>query len=704
MQQPDLSSMLEGILQVSIMPASALCMANTSILCDELAAIATRFPGFRSQLIAALCSSDIEALLQKFLLVQCLGYDQSQRCQSHVEVVRRSLIASTISMVLATALAPGTNEVSLPNSMSIALLRKQQHLPAVANQCTHQDRPVNASSISLFQQECTPLTGTHLQDWKEHLKSELENQRHFQQDSIVRSVIQICHDLEIRCETVEAPLRQERDKSRQLAKDVASLQKELKSLELKRWEDSEHINALDSDNERVEQERDRIEAQFIRLKNEFEDATNKSSEALRAAQAKHDTMQANLQSRALEHEEDARARRIEIEDLQQSVSALSNELQEAELKRQSLAEHAKTLQENLEGTQYKLEMEQKARNQQDAVATRLEHEVNGLQNQLRETNTELVNVNERLGDLQLRHDQLAETSQANVEKLEKQHEYAMKMAVAKAEHEYQLLSTKLQETTDQREMIEKTYEELQADMQQLQATIPPLHAKIEDLTNETLAKDVEVEELSSSLLDLKQWRNRIYESMGLPPEVASVSRLAHQAPDSRSPRSHRRRKSTKMAQDPPVGALNDTQSISNTAMDTLANATFSSSGSVSSQSGSTPKRPKMRSSFKVPTMHTPYSNRVATASKSTSRRSPPTKRSVLRAASPDRRHTTVGFTVPENQVVQNSQQNLPFGKRRASLGEDDQLDSDVDSFLAGTPRCTPTSGVIRSDDQSATEL
>ncbi|PVI06540.1 hypothetical protein DM02DRAFT_715038 [Periconia macrospinosa] len=666
MQQPDLPLMLKNILQSSILCTPTLNMENTRILCNELTTISARFPQFRFQMNEALCSSDVEPLLEKFLQIKCLQQDQFRQCQSHKHAVHRELVASTISMT------------TLLYSTSIAFLRKQQHLPAVIGQCTHPPRFSNLSSVSLFQQECTPLTGTHLQDWKERLKSELENQSHFQQDSIIRSVAQICHDLESRCETVEAPLRQEKERSNQLTEEVAALKEEIESLKLKRWEDSEHINALDADNERIEDERDHINAELTRLKANFEEANAKAAEASHAAQARYDNMETKFRSRIFEHEESVRAQKIENEDLHARILMLSNKLHENELKRQGLVSEAEILQSSLDDMQSKLVIEQEAKNRQDAA--------------LQETESELATVSEHLSDLQ-----------ANLEKMQSKYEDELKTACAEAGRKYELLSNELHEVTEKREAMGRAYEKIQAELQQTQTTIPPLHKKISELTDESLQKDGEIENLSSSLHELRQWRTRIYESMmGLPSEVPPVPRPTKEASNPRTPRSHRRRKST-LAQDSGMVEPAGTQALSATAMENVANASFTSSGSMASECGSTPKRPKPRTSFKVPSMHTPYSHKPALTSRPTSKRLSPTKRSALRDVSPNRRHTTVGFAIPEIEGGQNTQQSLPLRKRRGSLSESGQLDFDLDSFLVGTPRI-PVSRVAHSEEDSTTEL
>ncbi|CAI6337728.1 unnamed protein product [Periconia digitata] len=760
LQESNLRFLLKNILQSSSASTPALCMENTRVLCDELVSINAQFPQFRSQMIAALCSSDVEPMLQEFLGIEVSGHNELQPCQSYIDGVRRSLIASIISMILAAALAPGPSKITLPYAVTLALLKKQQHLPAVLSQCNHPARFNNVAPVSLFQQECTPLTGAHLQDWKERLKSELAHQNHFQQDSVVRSVVQICHDLESRCETVEAPLRQEREKSSQLTSEVASLQQRVESLEEQRWEDEQHIAALDADYERCEKEKDQINADFLRLKDESAVANEKASETMHAARVKYDNMKTKLRSSILEYKESAQARELEAgdlrreistlsdqlhengqageimaEDLRKEISILSHQLRENELNRQRLVEEAETLKSNLNDMQAKQEIDQQARNQQDAAISSLEGELSDLQNQLKEKESELTAVTDQLSNLQTDHHQLAQSSEANLVQLEKQYEDNLRAAAAKAENEYEQLREELIEVTNIQEATEEAREKLQTDLQKLQNTvIPLLHKQIRDLTAESSHKDAELDVLTAEFDELKQWRNRMFATMGIPPENYTPDNRA--AP--RSSSSHRRRRKS-AAVDPAAAAAPDPHpTISATAIENIANASFTSTSSSSSplasppsqpptnnnnddddddEGGSTPKRPRTRTSFKVPAMHTPYSSKPhalllpsksssSTSSKKKMERPSPNKRAALRPVSPNRRHTTVGFAVPD---VVDAGQNLPVRKRRGSLMKEDDADGelglvmefDMNGGLAGN---AGDGGGGEEEDETVTEL
>lgn len=77
--------------------------------------------------------------------------------------------------------------------------------------------------------------------------------------------------------------------------------------------------------------------------------------------------------------------------------------------------------------------------------------------------------------------------------------------------------------------------------------------------------------------------------------------------------------------------------------------------------------------------------------------------------SPNRRHTTVGFSLSETEDQAQAQEAGSTRKRRGSLRGVSQEDFDMDDFLAGTP-LTPgafasgTGRVPEDDEVTTTEL
>ena len=124
---------------------------------------------------------------------------------------------------------------------------------------------------------------------------------------------------------------------------------------------------------------------------------------------------------------------------------------------------------------------------------------------------------------------------------------------------------------------------------------------------------------------------------------------------------------------------------SDSAIDHLVNVSFNSSDS--SRSGPTPKRAKHRRSFKIPTMHTPRTQKGGMAIKSRSRMISSPSRKILAESSrgnqsPNRRHTTVGFVLADDE---NDHDGKTDKERRGYLYSLAQGSFDMDGLFTSTP-------------------
>lgn len=157
--------------------------------------------------------------------------------------------------------------------------------------------------------------------------------------------------------------------------------------------------------------------------------------------------------------------------------------------------------------------------------------------------------------------------------------------------------------------------------------------------------------------------------MGIKPDEPALARKTLRERDSlpKTPRPQRQHRGTTRQVDD-AGAENH-QFTKATRSEQSVNVSFNSSSS--SKSGPTPKRSRPRKSFKVPTMRTPRSNKNISATKlALSKHQSPVKRQALADVStrhnqsPNRRHTTVGFNLPD---VENLNVNEKVRERRGSF-------------------------------------
>lgn len=628
-----------------------------------------------------------------------------QSCCSYAEMTHRALVSSIVSMLLASILT--TEAVPSPSlrALGTALIERQHSLLiASTSHCSHAASTSKFPAVSLFQQECTPSTGVHMQDWRIRLQAELENQDFYQRDCIMRSVAQICHDLEARCETVEEPLRKEQEKSTRLEGEIAELRQKLASLEEKRFDDREVIDGLDADNGRLQVEKDQYAAQLKQLRLDLEAANTEADATLRAAREAYDANEARLRSTVFAHEEDLRARETKIQRLVETTTTLSDKLAKQDEERRALGEQHNKLKVRFEESERGLQNEQQTVVTQVQELTRLNAESGDLQSRLHDIQCELDGAMKRIDELQMRNQELAQSSNEALQKLKEQHHNEAIEAATKTAQELNQAKSALQDIRQQCEEITEAHCHAQRDVQHLRAIIPPLRTRVQELTDECSEKEHELSELRS-------FRSRILASVTVPFESAharSAPQAGNATGDPRTPRQHRRRKSAIRVQERLIQISGGSGETAPPAMDNFGNIPPASSDPHSPQSGSTPKPPKPQSSFKVPAMHTPFGNKPVLLSKPISKRFSSSRRAALRPVSPNRRHTTAGLPISEAEEGWDPKTDLALRKRSSSSRCDEQGDSDMydcqsigsltpGNFLSGT-------GKFPDEEGGTTEL
>jgi predicted nucleic acid-binding Zn-ribbon protein len=706
MQHNSLDALVAGILEACVSPSDSHQLLTYTVLVEQITAALPKCASLQTTLLSAVSSTDIQAKIWK--LVQIEVVTEHATCYAYTVSQHQQMVSAMIALLLTLALAVQLAGNTLPLVIITALISKQRQSSHVTSKCSHEVVVVEPSKISLFQQKNTPYTGQHLQDWRGRLKSELESQGFYQRDSIVRSVAQICQDLETRCNTVEEPLRWEKERSQELEHQIVGLRERVASLEIQAADDRFHSEGLEDEKLNISDERDCLSAKLKQLEVETSEATRKAADSLRQVHEEYNAKEMELRSTILIYEESIRAHEEDAEAQNNTLEELRERLQHVQDQRTALSEQHVTLQHRLYDVEEKLGKTSETTRTQAEEIVQFKDRIQELELQLQGTKTELDTITTRLSDLKINHQELIRTSEEAYRYLEDKYTCDMEIATTKAKDDYKTFNARLQEAFQHRKQAENAHDTTRQDLQLLQTSIPPLEAKIQELTTFCAEQEEELDEL-------RTLRKNVLASFGYasqnPLAIRSSSRTQKDAinPQTpRPPREHRRRKSAIQTLDDEPTVPRGAHSITSTAMENIANASFVSSDSYSSQNGSTPKRSKPRPSFKVPAIHTPYTQKPILASRSISKKLSPMKRSALRQMSPNRRHTIVGFAVSENEEMYPNEMGS-VSKRHGSLQGVEEADFDTEEFLGGTPM-TPenfaagTGRVPDNDYETTTEL
>jgi myosin heavy subunit len=307
--------------------------------------------------------------------------------------------------------------------------------------------------------------------------------------------------------------------------------------------------------------------------------------------------------------------------------------------------------------------------------------------------------------LRTSYQELEESSAEMMKELVAKHASDLNVTARRAEDERKELEAQLHNAQNSARQERHDHEKTRSNVQSLQASIPPLEERIQELEEFCREQEEELEEFRTAqkmmAMHLRPARpaSRTYKEIAQPQTV-------------REPRTHRRRKSAINTQEGMPKAQADTQELPDQANEHVTNASFASSADSNSSlgGGPTPKRARPRPTFKVPTMQTPYTQKPDSIPKpvSHSRNSSSSKRA-LRPVSPNRRHTTAEFRLPDSERDGTASELGSVRKSTGSLQAFEQTDFDTeDEFATGTP-LTPgfMSGTGRmpvEDDETMTEL
>ncbi|KAL8889435.1 MAG: hypothetical protein Q9215_003270 [Flavoplaca cf. flavocitrina] len=169
--------------------------------------------------------------------------------------------------------------------------------------------------VPLFETGSTPCSSAESDLWRHRLRNELAQNAEYQYQGVIRTVEDICQDLERRCIEVEAPLRDEKARSRKLHTELEASRLQVAKL-------SAHTHEQSLILEGIEGEKSELLARVADLEHEQNELSGRSEE-LRQQLAK-----------AIQQAEDADRIRIkEVRDLeliQAAVVAERDEILEAQ--------------------------------------------------------------------------------------------------------------------------------------------------------------------------------------------------------------------------------------------------------------------------------------------------------------------------------------------------------------------------------------
>ncbi|KAI4855784.1 hypothetical protein E4T45_02767 [Aureobasidium sp. EXF-8846] len=602
-----------------------------------------------------------------------IGHSTNRFCIASYTTLRNKLKSSMCSLLLRAALAAPQEETSSIRRMLPDILRHHAVVESSKSACpicvqTRLKAPQRPTPF--VEIEATPESQDASLHWKQRLGAVMQTHAKYQETSLVASFINICHDLEARCESVEEPLRLERQKFTGLEKRYAELNKAYGELEGQVMDRDLRINALEAENDRHENDLSASSQETRDLMQRIDTLARELQEANRNAQRDIDQLTRERQDSEVQHataiackQEAFEQMREQLHQARSDAEDLRSELGNTmESRKHDNNEYGNLQTEKNHLEQQLLESQTRISQIEEERATLLEgHSL---------LEQDIVKLQQDINRRQVQHESLLAEIQAvkqNSEDESRKTATAFEDAMSRAKQEWTSIKSHLeQQLEESRQDLAEAEESFQQQHDAIKQRTAELRKRIERLTKDCTKKDAQV-------LEAQEMRNRLMNAMGLtgmmapPPEPtvkSSVLPVRSVSTNSSTPR-------TALPSQVPFTPAAYAQQSGDEHEDEEPN-----------NNGPTPKRARPRPSLKPAstqekrTSLAPRSARAMMRTKSAIKRQPlqdmPTNRSPVRARSP-------------SKVAFHDLQNQGFGINTAERRELEDWSFSADHVMTGTP-------------------
>ncbi|KAL8708246.1 MAG: hypothetical protein Q9220_006823 [cf. Caloplaca sp. 1 TL-2023] len=426
----------------------------------------------------------------------------------YVFVERRALLSQKIcTLLIKTAILSQHDDLSLDPDVASALLAKMTSLALKSITCdefTDIRRPRIPPSLSVIEMSNTPCSSASSEQWKARVKNDLVRNADHQYQTIVRTMGDVCQDLERRCNEIERPLRDEQARASQLLSELEESQKARAELESRNEEQRLIMEGIEQEKkevvlivEELRREQEDLWSQIEGSRKEFHMAleqisvvTQKGASEVKELQLFHASAIAEKEDllEAQLHAETALKTRID--DLELAAADFRSKASTTNVELLRLQETCSVQQTSLENAQSVVHGKNDEIDQQQRLLSSLEVEKVELQSRVE-------SLSEKCQSIEVELEDKGATIKSQLTEL---HEMRFR-------HENEL-SARIQAYRDLRESTESRIEELQT-LQSKEAEAATRRAE----ENETLIQDLENE--------ISKARSELDEARGLHEQVMS---------------------------------------------------------------------------------------------------------------------------------------------------------------------------------------
>ncbi len=227
----ELLRLLQLAIEENVPSQRSLSELNVAVsLVNGLAASCSTSRDVRQKILYSLSTNEFSLLLQRFSEFEPTGssgqHTKSGICPKYFADYRQKYHRTVCCLILRTGLHAADDELSIDTSLAMALLKKGIDIPDTSLSCRIPSPPRLSSGcteVSLFETGSTPQDMASRR-WRDQLTESLSRDAAYQHQHIVKTMGEVCQDLEVRCENAEKPFREEQVKSRDLRAKLAEVE------------------------------------------------------------------------------------------------------------------------------------------------------------------------------------------------------------------------------------------------------------------------------------------------------------------------------------------------------------------------------------------------------------------------------------------------------------------------------------------------
>ncbi|KAH0029520.1 hypothetical protein KCU78_g3325, partial [Aureobasidium melanogenum] len=488
---------------------------------DRIADMVEDNESCRRGILATLHSGHNRPKLERFFAnVEALpetdtAHGTNRFCVAAYTSSKNKLKSSLCSLLLRAALAAPQEETASIRRMLPEILRHHgvaETSKAVCPICVQTRLRVPQRPTPFVEIEATPESQDASLHWKERLSAVMQTHAKYQETSLVASFINICHDLEARCESVEEPLRLERQKFAGLEKRYADLNKAYGELEGQVMDRDLRINALEAENDRHENDLAASSQETRDLLQRIDTITRELQEANHNAQRDIDQLKQERQDLEVQHatsiackqeafeqiREQLHQARLDVEDLRSELSNTMESRRHDNTEYERLQSEKEHLEQQLQESRGKISQVEEERATLLEGHSLLEQDILKLQQDIKER--------------QLQHENLLteiRTIKQNSEDEARKTTTAFEDAMSRAKQEWMSMKNHLEEQLEEaRQDLAEAEDVFQQQHEANKQKTADLRKRIERLTKDCTKKDAQV-------LEAQEMRNRLMNAMGL---------------------------------------------------------------------------------------------------------------------------------------------------------------------------------------------